>query len=34
MMFEKIQPPKDYSVMLKPRKHTHQAFKEAQQEEE
>jgi ferredoxin len=32
--FEKVQPPKDYSVMLKPRKHTHQAFKEAQQEEE
>lgn len=32
--FEKIQPPKDYSVMLKPRKHTHQAFQEAQQEEE
>jgi len=32
--FEKIQPRKDYSVMLKPRKHTHQAFQEAQQEEE
>jgi len=31
---EKIQPPKDYSVMTKPRKHTHQAFQQSQQEEE
>ncbi len=31
---KKIQPPKDYSVMTKPRKFTHQAFKEAQEEEE
>ena len=30
----KIQPPKDYSVMTKPRKHTHEAFREAQQEKE
>ena len=30
----KPQPPKDYSVMTKPRKHTHQAFMEAQQDEE
>ena len=30
---EKIQPPKDYSVMTKPRKYTHEAFKEAQEEE-
>ncbi len=30
----KIQPPKDYSVMTSPRKHTHEAFREAQQEEE
>ena len=30
----KIQPPKDYSVMTKPGKYTHQAFTEAQQEEE
>ena len=27
----KIQPPKDYSVMTKPRKFTHEAFKEAQE---
>ena len=27
-----IQPPKDYSLMTKPAKHTHEAFKEAQQE--
>ncbi len=31
---KRIQPPKDYSVMTKPRKYTHQAFKEAQEEEE
>jgi ferredoxin len=31
---KKIQPPKDYSVMTKPRKFTHQAFKEAQAKEE
>lgn len=30
----KIQPPKDYSVTTKPRKHTHQAFQKAQQEQE
>jgi hypothetical protein len=30
---KKIQPPKDYSVMTKPRRYTHEAFKEAQQEE-
>ena len=30
----KIQPPKDYSVAVKPRKHTHEAFREAQQEED
>ena len=29
-----IQPPKDYSVMTKPRKHTHEAFREAQKDEE
>jgi len=29
---KKIQPPKDYSVMIKPRRYTHEAFKEAQQE--
>jgi len=29
----KIQPPKDYSAMTKPRKHTHEAFKESQEEE-
>ena len=31
---KKIQPPKDYSVMTKPRSYTHEAFKEAQEEEE
>ncbi len=31
---KKIQPPKDYSVMTKPRKYTHEAFKEAQKEED
>ncbi len=31
---KKIQPPKDYSVMTKPRSYTHEAFKEAQAEEE
>ena len=31
---EKIQPPKDYSVMAKPRKYTHEAFKESQKEED
>ena len=31
--FKKIQPPKDYSVMTKPGKYTHQAFEESQQEE-
>ncbi len=30
---KKIQPPKDYSVMTKPAKYTHEAFKEAQEEE-
>ena len=30
---KKIQPPKDYSVMAKPRKYTHEAFKAAQEEE-
>ena len=30
---KKIQPPKDYSVMTKPGKYTHQAFEEAKQEE-
>ncbi len=30
---KKIQPPKDYSVMTKPGRYTHEAFKEAQQEE-
>ena len=30
----KIQPPKDYSVMTKPGKYTHQAFKETQENEE
>jgi ferredoxin len=30
----KIQPPKDYSVMTKPRKYTHQAFKESQEKQE
>ena len=30
---KKIQPPKDYSVMTKPGKYTHQAFEESQQEE-
>jgi ferredoxin len=30
----KIQPPKDYSVMTKPRKYTHEAFREAQEEEQ
>jgi ferredoxin len=30
---KKIQPPKDYSVMTKPRRYTHEAFKEAQEEE-
>lgn len=29
----KIQPPKDYSVMTKPGRYTHQAFQEAKQEE-
>jgi hypothetical protein len=29
----KIQPPKDYSVMTKPRKFKHQAFEEAKQDE-
>jgi ferredoxin len=32
--FRKIQPPKDYSVMTKPRTFKHQAFQEAQKEEE
>lgn len=32
--FRKIQPPKDYSVMLKPRKYTHRAFEQSQQEEQ
>jgi len=31
---KKIQPPKDYSVMTKPRKYTHEAFKQSQEEEE
>ncbi len=30
---KKIQPPKDYSVMTKPGKYTHEAFKEARQED-
>jgi ferredoxin len=30
---KRIQPPKDYSVMTKPRRYTHEAFKEAQTEE-
>ena len=30
----KIQPPKDYSVMTKPGKYTHEAFKEAKEEQE
>ncbi|MFH1923146.1 MAG: methylenetetrahydrofolate reductase C-terminal domain-containing protein [Planctomycetota bacterium] len=30
---EKIQPPKDYSVMAKPRRHTHQAFEETMKDE-
>ena len=30
---KKIQPPKDYSVMTKPGRYTHQAFQEAKQEE-
>ncbi len=30
----KIQPPKDYSLMTKPGKYTHEAFKEAKQQEE
>jgi ferredoxin len=32
--FRKIQPPKDYSVMAKPRRHTHEAFRKATEEEE
>jgi len=32
-VLKKIQPPKNYSLMTKPQKHTHEAFKEAQQEE-
>jgi hypothetical protein len=31
---KKIQPPKDYSVMTKPRRYTHEAFKESQKEEQ
>ncbi len=30
----KIQPPKDFSVMTKPRKYTHESFREAQQDED
>ena len=30
----KIQPPKDYSVMTKPRKYTHEAFRAAQESDE
>lgn len=30
----KIQPPKDYSVMTKPGRYTHEAYKEAREEEE
>ena len=32
--FTKIQPPKDYSVMIKPRKYTHEAFQQSKVEEE
>jgi len=33
-LLEEIQPPKDYSLMLKPRKYTHEAFRQACEEEE
>ncbi len=33
-LLEKIQPPKDFSAMLKPRKYTHEAFRQAREEEE
>jgi len=33
-LLEKIQPPKDYSLMVKPRKYTHEAFRQACEEEE
>jgi len=33
-LLEEIQPPKDYSLMIKPRKYTHEAFRQACEEEE
>lgn len=33
-MLQKIQPPKDYSLMLKPQKYTHEAYRQAREEEE
>lgn len=33
-LMQKIQPPKDYSLMLKPRKYTHEAYRQAREEEE